>query len=523
MEVPIPVESFGLVRHSEMRELIADIWKSYLIVSNIWDRLGELEAEGFCDGSVSILVERSGTRIAEVVRVPKHVILSIKEELEKTLECIRREGGHFGLRREMEPFLLHMAEAVDDAIEYISGLNILAVLSYPWQKSAFALRQLRELVLVLDLMLVSYMGSHGSQFGHYIDNDIEKVVISGHKEYAAVHCSRKSLACLDEFLDSNKVWVFKFWAPKLYFYDQLEPFRETETLSILTDIRDFADLWGPVWTVPAQSGRVKRYNVSKGFIARTEGSTGGAVNCHWYSWKSVKSCENRAHRRSIDSSTGNTGGETDDLLIPERARLCIGAPMKPNENCTYTLHDYEGEFCHTMIPLGTTEPGWRDDSRAIGVTAGQYLGISIFGTQKKIPGTTLKEHLWNKIYQTPTRANICFLNQFLVVEISHCTGNARRRRLMDLLHMERVQQHLQYHFPGWTNTRWGSSLLAMPTDDNEGVMEFWAVYRADRQKIAELLRYLLDLLHNTGTQMMGSLLLAISQNEKSYDKTHRSL
>jgi hypothetical protein len=283
----------------------------------------------------------------------------------------------------------------------------------------------------------------------------------------------------------------------------------------LTDIEDFADLWGPVWTVPAGDDAVQQYNVSKGFIARVRDGAGdnidGAVNCHWYSWASVNGGE--AKIQPTPAKSGKDRG-TEDFSIPKGTRLCIGASLRLNKTCSYTLDEYESEYAQTMVPLGTTETVWRPDTRTIGFSATQYIGVTVSGTQKKIPSTTLKDRIWNKLSQNPTRANPCFLNQFLVVEISHCTGNSRRRRLKDLLRMERVRLHLQYFRPGWDRTPWGVGLLSLPNGDNDALMDFWMTHQNKREEIGELLCHVLDLLHKTGPLTGGKFAAAYFTNHE---------
>lgn len=490
----------------EIYKVKTSLWKSYLITCNLLERVDYLDAEGFCHGYFSMLLEHPGQHLAEVVRVPRQVIHIIKERMEMALDNIYQRSLYLDA---VKSYLLVLSIDVDRAMATVVGFSALTGVNHTEASpSASFLMKFRMTVLVLDLALVAYMGSHGSQFGHYINNELEGINISGNKEYPyLVRCSQKRLACLDEFLDSNKVWVFELSSTgrdyKLHSDDS--PSEQSQKLSILTDMEAFADIWGPVWTVPARSKSIQQYNVSKGFISRVGArdgvENGEIIECHWYSWASLNRGPAKAHRKKEDKTS-------KDPLIPRNSRLRIGASLRRNESCRYTLDEYESEYAHTMVPLGTTEPAWRLDTRTVGFSAAQYAGINVSGTQKKIPSTTLKEKIWNKITQSPKRANLCFLNQFLVVEISHCTGNSRRRRVKDLLHMERVQQHLEYLRPGWSETQWGSRLLSIPDDDNEVVMEFWTAHRNEREEVAELLCHLLDLLHNTGPIDGGSFAAA---------------
>ena len=202
------------------------------------------------------------------------------------------------------------------------------------QTNSFVLTKLRVMLLMFDLALVAYMGLHGSQFGHYINEELGSIDVPSTKEYPGhFRCSQKRLACLDEFLDSNKVWVFEFLEPKRepQLHGDDSPPGKSQQLSILTDMEDFADLWGPVWTVPAGDNAVQQYNVSKGFIARVRDGAGdkidGAVNCHWYSWASVNGGEAKIQPTPAKFEKGK---ETEDFSIPKGKRLYIGASLLLN-------------------------------------------------------------------------------------------------------------------------------------------------------------------------------------------------
>jgi hypothetical protein len=502
----------------KIREITESLLKSYLIVCNVLERLDFLEVAGFCREGHSMLVEHPEQNLAEVVRVPKQTL----EDLTVMLEVVIDEvcsGLGFSSIRDIGDYLQYRSHiSVDSLTEDITGLEWSLIGQSRIRTNNFTLMELRMTALMLDLALVAYMGSHGSQFGHYIKEELESIDVSGTEEYPShFRCSQKRLACLDEFLDSNKVWVFELWETKRdpQLHGDGSPPGKPQQLSILTDMEAFADLWGPVWAVPAGDNAVQQYNVSKGFIARVRDGAGvkidGAVNCHWYSWASVNGGE--AKIQPTPAKFGKDKG-TEDFSIPKGRRLCIGASLRLNKTCSYTLDEYESEYAQTMVPLGTNETVWRPDTRTIGFSAAQYIGITVSGTQKKIPSTTVKDHIWNKLSQNPTRANPCFLNQFLVVEISHCTGNSRRRRVKDLLSMERVRRHLQYFRPGWDRTQWGVGLLSLPNGDNDALMDFWMTHQNKRVEIGELLCHVLDLLHKTGPLTGGKFAAAYLTNHE---------
>lgn len=100
------------------------------------------------------------------------------------------------------------------------------------------------MVLLLDLGLVLYVGSHGSRFGTYIQPDTDSIGFQHYNSAAAygITCSLKSLGCLDGLLDTP-VWVFRS--------NQHSVDSSAQGLSILTPMNLFADIWGPVSAVSA--------------------------------------------------------------------------------------------------------------------------------------------------------------------------------------------------------------------------------------------------------------------------------
>jgi hypothetical protein len=56
----------------------------------------------------------------------------------------------------------------------------------------------------------------------------------------------------------------------------------------------------------------------------------------------------------------------------------------------------------------------------------KIISIQVQGQAKRIPEKTVKENAWQKWNSHPERANPFLLNSYYGVEISDCTGNARR-------------------------------------------------------------------------------------------------
>jgi len=258
-------------------------------------------------------------------------------------------------------------------------------------------------------------------------------------------------------------------------------------------MEEFSDIWGPVWTIPVgpeHPDKVLQYNLSRGFIRPVPGgATKPAVECHWYS--------------NIDDAPRTE----DNLLMGSNDLLSIGTGLVANSQCLYTLDHYQVDFGTSMGFLGTVSEAWALDARTLALGVGQYLVLTASGTQKKIPAVTLKEHTWNKLKHDPQSANIQFLNNFTGVEISHCTGNARRVHLKELFRLKRVRERLTQYYHDWELTEWGVFFSeALENQDFESISTLWVHRRDLRPDMGRFIAQMLELLHVTG--LKGNSIIA---------------
>ena len=164
--------------------------------------------------------------------------------------------------------------------------------------------------------------------------------------------------------------------------------------------------------------------------------------------------------------------ERDDLLL-------IGTGLGVKQSCEYTLDQFEEEYGHGMGVLGGEGSVWEQelDSRSGSLSVSGIIGVSVSGTQKKRPQTSLKQRILAKWKTAPQTASPGILNQYLGVEISHCTGNAQRIRVKDLLLIQ---------------------------SDPEAVFDVWARYESNRCEMAALVCWLLEALEVTGKRGYGA-------------------
>lgn len=463
--------------------------KSYLILCHILDILENLRQKGFCGNFFTILIQREPGNIAEMVQIEREAIVDFHEGIANAIVRILKVGRSLAVHVVSSALLGVIMPACE---RLMKSLGISLERSLPLYD---ILVLCRILTLLLDIGLVSYMGSHGSRFDiEYMAQDQSAFLMASDSESTDIgfRFALKTLACLDEFLNNQKVWTCQpLWAEPEVSEAVNRP------LSILTSIEAFADTWGPIWEVSAGEdypNHIRQLNVSTGFICRAEDEmkcpVEDAVPCHWFKSSALiplplsQNHDNTLIRRS------------QKLLISGLRSWALGI----NDACSYKLDDLERHYGLQMAPLGTVASSWAFDERQVGFSAAQYVGITVLGTQKKLPCTTQKQAIWNKWTNQPTRANPRLLNSYLGVEISHCTGNARRVKLRDIFTMKPIQALIDRQFPDLLSMEFGMSLqAAFESDRDSAIEDVWVTYHKFREQIAELVCCVFEILGKTGS------------------------
>lgn len=443
--------------------------RTYLILSWIVDNLDLLNRVNFCGGYYSLLLEHPESDLAEIIRLPRKMISDFKEALEPMLI----ESSHETIGQ----LLKHTEEQCSTILALLGPINI------PTSTTRSSGQLFWMTAALLDLALVSYVGSHGLHPG--------LGVIKGSQFGAEVsglfgfRCQSSRTTCLNEFFDSKKIWTFHVFANSSV--------KTKGKLSILGHIEEFADLWGPVWaeTVSKENHElIKWYSVSKGYICRVDngGNTYfGAKRCHWYFEEWIY---HEQPRESEDDCL-----RKDDLLL-------IGSHLVENENCTFSMDEFAQTCYRKMHVLGPTRKRWNTESRSLTVSISRIVGFQIQVSQKLLPGRNQKDFLLDMWKHGETMGPVpepLTLNSQLGVEISHCTGNARRVTLKYLMLSKAIRPLLDRWVPEWTKKPWGAAFKkALRSGDPNAVSKLWNTHGEYRSCIADLVYKVLNILHITG-------------------------
>lgn len=472
----------------EMQITLASLWKSYLMLCQVLRAFGVLEKSKFSKDFFSFLLRRTApTNTAEIVKI---YTLSKLDSIKVSLENV--------IAQLLKNIHIHdPCQYVADFVEEPCSLLSYVGFKLPEQRrsNASMLTIIRMTMILLDLALVSYAGSHGSRFDHeYFGQSTKQIDVLGTSDDTfSFRCSLQRLACLDGFLDSQLVWIFECYSGNCIPVSIQK--KSSDQMLLLTRMDAFADIWGPVWSIlpsPSETDKIQQYNVSKGVICpvgcKENSVVEGAIQCHWYSWASF-----------YERRLSNNLGTSEITFLASNDLLLIGGEFRENGGCTYKLEDFEKDYDDRMTVIGTTPETWRIDSRSFSLSFSKLFGVTVTGGQKKIPQTTLKQHILDTWSNKPTRANPGMLNLHVGLEISHCTGNARRVSVKDVLLMKKVKPLLERQHPGWSQTAWGKQFqCALTATDPQAIFDMWKTCREDRALIAELVCCVLEVLDTTG-------------------------
>jgi hypothetical protein len=225
---------------------------------------------------------------------------------------------------------------------------------------------------------------------------------------------------------------------------------------VSTFAEDFAQLWGPVKvaykcngsrhtaSIKARGGFLHQINSIQSSISIVP-STNETL-CHWVNWLDIEDLAILDNPVSIDV--------TKRLLI---GAYVTGESRRQTRRTPFIRLLYNCKcpdrysFNYDIFELRTKPPSWKLDARTIQVGGGQYITVSMGCTYKFDAGWTLKDviietWLGSEMAELDSRfgyLNPRYLDYLVVLDISSCSGNARRISLWKLLNHPSVRNFLR--------------------------------------------------------------------------------
>jgi hypothetical protein len=316
-------------------------------------------------------------------------------------------------------------------------------------------------LLVLDLIFVSHVHSHIGDFDYQKTDNTPTIKFQISSEATDIfedalvgpnflHFSRRTLKCLNGFLSGEQVRVLH--GPNI------DPTDSTE-LFLSTTPDAFSDAWGPMWKITnaGKPTEILRYGLehSSGVPISSIPETGGrSVKisqeeqlCHWISNNELQ-----------DSKGTSTNTSLPQITHP---RLLIGACVHSvtlNRECYCDLRGAKGHFKssgYLRLP-GSSPNRLVTDAMTVGTTiGGGGVGAPTFQYSQtmKNTGRPAKESFQKRWKNNPSELRLwrCLLR--LGLQVSICTNNSRKVRLVDILAGDTMKEYMRtypsYETEGW--------------------------------------------------------------------------
>jgi hypothetical protein len=362
---------------------------------------------------------------------------------------------------------------------------------------------------VLDLVLVSHVCSHISDFDHWMNGDTstnQKFQISSQTssilnhsaplETGTMSFSRRTLKCLSGFLCGEQVWVLH--GPNIDPKDSTELF-----LSTTPDA--FADVWGPMWKITnaRKPMEILRYDLEHGSVIPLSLIPGSRANsvavklneelCHWIPHNELEELERTLASTSPPQIT--------------HSRLLIGACLQsvtPNaEECHCNLTDANDRFVSKGYRriVGSSPAKWVTESKTVGTAVGGAgLGAPTiqYSHTMKNTGRPASEAILQRWNNNPPelRPWNCLLLRY-GLQVSICTGNSRKVRLVDLLAGDTMREYMRT-YPSYLTETWRVEFEEMLDIDPAQLVTFVAEQPSTRKSVEQYISACLDRLIHTG-------------------------
>ena len=436
------------------------------VISAVLDNLSRLSRARFCGSYISILALQNDRNVARLVRVTINEVTILKNLLDDALkaryEYLRKLTGVEPVESSGKQLLLH--EMMELKLLQEEDHLTAECRNFLFQKldgEYIDVRDVQDIwrcvVHVLDLAVLSYVGAHVGNFDeHYLSSPLNPgqssslrqeskstqssingpVMLDCQIRFSRLH----HLRCLDRFLGQRPVWTFE------------RNTIQAQSLYLSTDIETFADIWGPLWKVfsRVKPQNIVKYNVGGGSITpwpveRDEMGPPlreGEVYSHW-ELTVERAVTGSQQSLEIQVATQLCFDEDDILLIGgSSSRLWCN----PECRCEVAKMCERLRNSTCLQPAGTSKSSRVQDAETVQVQLGGS-GVQV-GYQRSFKlrtGQTWKQAILESWENSPERRNPWLLQEQCGAEISMCTRNSRRIRLIEVLRTQTMRNFMKLY------------------------------------------------------------------------------
>ena len=321
----------------------------------------------------------------------------------------------------------------------------------------------------------------------------ERPVHYGVEQIPELRWTSFDLGCMGELIQGRRVWALK----QVNAHISLDVSGNPHKAYIRTKIIDLARIWGPIWEVtePIDDMYVW-YRLPGGYLGPTgiqTSSQSDEAPCHF----------------STDSYDFD-GRPVTYSRVPTTSYLLIGqglpTGLKRRESCQIGLE--RGLHGLALQTIGTRAPHKYIDSMTGQLGFGQWGLSANWSTQIKTnPGILAKDSYLQRWKLEPEFRNPRMLLLWYGIEISLCTRNARRCRVIDLLRSHVILQYLKAMYTQQDSTAGHvpALLAALKSANPYELLILYDAHPEWRRELGKVVGRCLELLEDTGVNSHGDL------------------
>ncbi|KAM3085686.1 hypothetical protein ACMFMG_002752 [Clarireedia jacksonii] len=475
-----------------------EITSSMKVLSAIIAGVRLLEDEGFTASGYSIITHNAvRPKVLTIMPVSMPTLAILSDLLQEVIQGAELSNQQPALPEIMKDILDILSHVISTL-----GLGITVHISSlvgQWQTWQTTCHLLISILKVLHLALLTFIRSHLDVTDHTTSGSMQSTLkiqtIGGN-----ILMAPRQLRCLDGFL-KQPVWTFSFQAE-----DSTSAEYDVDGFYLSTYLRDFAELWGPIkldcskcWdpytsliNVRGGNIRSRKSDQHPTWIKPLENE----VLCHWVDWLEPQ-LEGEPHAIiTIDTSkrllVGGNGFDQTASKVPE-----VNVSFNCQCSDRYSLR-------HEVFELRTRMSSWNLDAKSLQTSAGKYVTVNLGLTYKFDAGWTMKDVIledWIDSEAAKTDQNHYpkphYLDIPVVLDVSCCTGNARRISLWNLLNHPSVLGYLRRNLTEDFCLNLDSILGRLPAMSR--IASIWlSLHKDGRSLLIVALRFILGILRCTG-------------------------
>lgn len=442
------------------------------VLDNLDRAAGELQQLGGCCDSFSVLLDSGSRNYVELYQVPFGTIRSLRELIldpDLTSSCLRFKS--------LFSYMFGGAGSMSDDPDGAGSLSHWVLLAAQF----------------LALGLLSFAQAHcGPLRPFFLDTPLRSISLLGsgksdQETPLTLTCNLVELTCLGEMV-GHPVLAFD-WLPSAITGEgpgmPLPPRK-----NVLASPADILDTWGPGYMAASADDSSVLYSVFVG---------GGVIT----STTSTRRLPDSSATLQLHWSKQSVRSPTAGSTFPRNAKAFIGTTILENIACQSAATHLQ-QSLPMLEEIDTFPSYWKVTERQVGLGAqGGQAGVAILQfaqTWMRMPGVTKK----TAILSRPARF-LRDLDNMFGVQVSICTGIARRVRLRDLL-ADLLPAYVSG--PGIDAGHWqelvetfNAPLELRSSDINQWLNSLDRPCRADFERLGF---EVLDLLRNTGIDRKAS-------------------